>query len=77
MTISGTITREMPSATGTRASTASTRNSNAHCAAKETSAMVATVRPTATLEPRVDETDPLHVGAREQGAEGAAEHEGR
>ena len=48
--ISGTITREMASATGFRVSTASTRSSSAHCAAKQSSAIVATVRPTATAD---------------------------
>jgi len=40
----------MASATGFRVSTASTRNSSAHCAAKQSSAIIATVRPTATAE---------------------------
>ena len=50
MAISGTITREIPSASGFRVSIARTRSSSAHCAAKHSSAIIATVRPTATAD---------------------------
>ncbi len=62
--ISGTITRERPSATGLRASIASTRSSRAHCAAKQSSAIVATDRPTATLDSHESTTQMRCTSAR-------------
>ena len=64
MAISGTITREMPSATGLRASIASTRSNSAHCAAKQSSAIIATDRPTATLDSHESTTQMRCTSAR-------------